>query len=142
MCGGEDKEQNYPELAEQYHFGDALCIRGRVSREECLRSMQMNQAFVLPSRAETFGVVYIEAMACGLPIIQTKIGAWTMLTTPETGLAVPVEDAEALADAMEHMIRNYADYDPETIRRYCREHFSEEAVCRRLTEVYEEVLNK
>lgn len=137
VCGGEDKEQNYPELVKRYDLGDAFRFTGRISREECAQYMRENQIFVLPSRAETFGVVYIEAMACGLPIIQTKIGAWTMLTTPETGLAVDTENVPQLADAMISVMEHYDSYDPQTIRTYCRENFSGEGVARQLTDIYE-----
>ena len=136
VCGGEDREQNYPELVKRYDLGDAFHFTGRVSREECAQYMRENQVFVLPSRAETFGVVYIEAMACGLPIIQTKIGAWTMLTTPETGIAVDTENVSQLAEAMISVMEHYASYDPQTIRNYCRENFSGEGVARQLTSIY------
>ena len=142
VCGGEDKEQNYPELVKRYDLGDAFRFTGRISREECARYMRENQIFVLPSRAETFGVVYIEAMACGLPIIQTKIGAWTMLTTPETGLAVDTENVSQLVDAMISVMEHYDSYDPQTIRNYCRSRFSEKAVCEQLTAVYESVVRR
>ena len=142
VCGGEDREQNYPELVKRYDLGDAFHFTGRVSREECAQYMRENQVFVLPSRAETFGVVYIEAMACGLPIIQTKIGAWTMLTTPETGIAVDTENVSQLAEAMISVMEHYASYDPQTIRNYCRSRFSEKAVCEQLTAVYESVVRR
>ena len=137
VCGGEDKEQNYPELVKRYDLGDAFRFTGRISREECAQYMHENQIFVLPSRAETFGVVYIEAMACGLPIIQTKIGAWTMLTTPETGLAVDTENVSQLVEAMISAMEHYDSYDPQTIRSCCRENFSGEGVARQLTGIYE-----
>lgn len=141
VCGDadKDKEYHYPELVKQYDLGDALCIAGRVSREECARHMRENQVFVLPSRAETFGVVYIEAMACGLPIIQTKIGAWTILTTPETGIAVDTESVPQLVEAMISVMKNYDSYDPQIIRNYCKENFSGEGVARQLTGIYENV---
>lgn len=140
VCGGEDKEQNYPEMVKRYDLGDAFRFTGRISREECAREMRENQIFVLPSRAETFGVVYIEAMACGLPVIQTKIGAWTMLTTPETGLAVDTENVSQLVDAMISVMEHYDSYDPQTIRNYCRSRFSEKAVCEQLTAEYKRLI--
>ena len=142
ICGDGEKRAEFEAQAGELLNTGRVVFTGNLTREEIGERLSQSHAFVLASRVETFGVVFVEAMACGLPIVMTKTSAWQSLAVPETGLAVPVDDAEALADAMEHVIRNYADYDPETIRRYCREHFSEEAVCRRLTEVYEEVLNK
>ena len=62
--------------------------------------------------------------------------------TPETGLAVEIGDVRGLADAMESLRRQYDFYHPETIRAYCRERFSPETVCRRVTRVYEDVLGR
>ena len=104
--------------------------------------LRKNQAFVLPSRTETFGVVYVEAMACGLPIVMTKTNAWEMLALPETGLAVEIEDVPALTDAMARIVDRYGEYDAERIAALCRESFSEKAVTDRLTALYERVLER
>ena len=50
------------------------------------------------------------------------------------------EDPAGLAYAMETMIERYDDYDPETIRRFCRNNFSENAVCEQLTAEYKRLI--
>ena len=53
------------------------------------------------SRAESFGVVICEASATGLPVIATDVGGVReTLLDGQTGILVPKDDAEALADAM------------------------------------------
>lgn len=142
ICGEGKYGQQYIDQAEALGLNDVVCFRGQVSRSECAEELRKNQVFVLPSRAETFGVVYIEAMACGLPIIMTKIGAWTILAREETGLAIDVGSVDQLVDAMLYMAENPDRYDAEKIRSFCAENFSAESVCRRLTEIYTETIQK
>ena len=142
ICGGGAEEEALKAQAGELLSAGRVAFAGSIPRQEVGRRLSESHAFVLASRVETFGVVFVEAMACGLPIVMTKTNAWEMLAVPETGLAVPVDDAAALANAMQRLMEHYADYDAETIRRYCRENFSETAICRRLTELYEEVLKK
>jgi rhamnosyl/mannosyltransferase len=63
---------------------------------------------VLPStnRAEAFGIVLIEAMACGLPLISTELGTGTSFVNQheETGLVVPPNDPGAMAAAINRLL--------------------------------------
>ena len=56
--------------------------------------------FVLASRKETFGIVYVEAMAKGLPVIATKCGGPEEFVNKENGILVPVDNVEELSKAM------------------------------------------
>ena len=68
--------------------------------------------FVLPStnRAETFGIVQLEAMACGRPVICTELGTGTSYVNQNdvTGLVVPSNDAPALAAAVRRLLADAA----------------------------------
>ncbi len=63
--------------------------------------------FVLPSRREGFGLVYVEAMACGLPVIGTSTGGVPeIITNEKDGFLVPPEDATELAKKIEFLVKN------------------------------------
>ena len=63
--------------------------------------------FVLPSHYEAFGIVVIEAMAAGVPIVSTDaIGPREILREHHDGLFVPRDDATAMADAIGTLLRN------------------------------------
>lgn len=79
---------------------DRVQIVGHVSQEELLSYYRSADVLVGPSLYETFGLVYIEAMAMGLPVIASTTGASPEIVTPASGLIVPPDDIDALAAAM------------------------------------------
>jgi len=118
----------------------AICrFLGTRSREKVAQTLRESHFLVLPSLEETFGIVLVEAMACGLPVIATRCGGPESFVTPETGLIVPPGDVDALTAALETLASNLANYDPQRIAAHARENFGYEAVAARLTTVYESV---
>lgn len=142
ICGSGSEKEALEAQAKELSCAGRVTFTGAVPREKIGEYLAESHAFVLASRVETFGVAFVEAMACGLPIVMTKTNAWEMLAVPETGLAVEIEDADGLAAAMASVKENYSAYDSDTIREICRSRFSEKAVCEQLTAVYESVVRR
>ena len=82
---------------------------GDVSQAELAREYQNCDVFCLPSVQEGFGIVFLEAMAAGKPIVAARVAAVPEVVTD--GLLVEPESAKALADAIARL-----DADP-TLRR-------------------------
>ena len=140
ICGGGEERAALEARADSLGVREKVSFTGQVSREECVRLLRENQAFVLASRVETFGIAAAEAMACGLPVVMTKTSAWKTLIRPETGLAVDVDDIPALTAAMLRVVREYDSYDPERIAAACRDRFSGATVTALLTDIYQLLL--
>ena len=112
---------------------------GALDNGAVLRLMRGSDAFVLASRNETFGVVFIEALSQGLPVIATRCGGPEGIVNGNNGLLVPKEQPEALAEALLEMAENRARYPAEALRAACLEEFGEQAVTGRLKAVYAQV---
>lgn len=110
--------------------------------EEVSDILYNSDCFVLSSHRDTFGIVLIEAMAKGLPVITTKCGGPEDLVTNEFGLIVPPDNPEKLATAMNYMVHHASDYDSDAIRQYCYDNFSQEKISDRIINVYNRVLCK
>jgi glycosyltransferase involved in cell wall biosynthesis len=95
--------------------------------------------FVSSSRIEAFGMVIVEAMASGLPVVSTDSGGPADFIDGSCGLLVPTEDVEALGKAIEWMIENHKAFDGERIRLKAVNHFSASAFRRRISPLYQEV---
>ncbi len=95
-------------LATELGVADRVTFRGRVGDEDLPECYRQADIFVLPAnaRAEAFGTVLLEAMACGLPCITTEVGSGTSWVVEDgvTGLVVPPRDPEALATAIRSLL--------------------------------------
>lgn len=114
---------------------------GKVKREDLPSFLKTGDAFVLPSKYETFGVVYIEALACGLPIITTKCGGPEDFYREDLGYIIDVGDEEALCDAMIKMTKNKDKFDAASMSKYVKNRFSKEVIVKKIEEIYEVILN-
>jgi len=92
--------------------------------------------FVFPSHFETFGVVIIEAMACGLPVIAMASGGPEEILTPRTGRLVAPDDRAALVTAMLDLSSAEQALDSAEIQDHARRNWGPEAFCRSLRAVY------
>ena len=140
--GGGQALQKAVKWCEEYEISDTVTFLGALDRQQTAHQMASCDCFVLPSRYETFGVVYIEAMACGNPVIATACGGPDDFVTPDNGLLVPVEDVSALENAMQQMITSSHQYDSDKIRASVASRFSSQAVAGQLEQIYHAILEE
>jgi len=79
---------------------------GLISNDHVHAEMKSADAFVLSSHYETFGVVLIEALACGKPIIATSCGGPECIVNKKNGLLITPRDIEKLVLAMKTIEKN------------------------------------
>ena len=138
--GGSGSSINeYKAYAKEIDVGDRVKWLGFLNEAEVLREYQQCDAFVLPSKSENLGMVLIEAIACGKPVISTACGVPEVIVNASNGVLVEVNNAEALALAMLTMKENYSKYDPAVIRRDFENRFSRRVVAEQIMEVYRKV---
>lgn len=134
--------KEYENMIEKFGLSQNVTLYGRYERNELPEKYAEADAFVLASRGETFGVVYIEAMACGLPVIGTICGGPEDFINKDVGLLVPKEDVDQLASAMMRMIQNITSYDRRYISNYALSCFSSERVADMILKVYQNIIQK
>jgi glycosyltransferase involved in cell wall biosynthesis len=84
-------------------------LLGHVSFERLAAEYRRADVFCLPSRQEGFGIVFLEAMAAGLPIVAARAAAVPeVVVDGECGLLVPPEDAGALCGALQSLLSDAA----------------------------------
>ncbi|WP_029214961.1 glycosyltransferase [Kallotenue papyrolyticum] len=110
IVGGGPEEQRLRDLVQALGLARRVHFAGRVSDDELPAYYAAADLFVLPShlRAEAFGIVQLEAMAAGLPVISTELGTGTSEVNQHgvTGFVVPPGDPLLLARAMRVLLEN------------------------------------
>lgn len=115
-------------------------VLGLIPRESVLEELTKSNVLILPSAYETFGIVCIEALAVGRPVICTKNGA-TDFVTEDNGILIDVDSDEQLISAMESMYGKYSTYDLEKISKQCRDFYSSTIVMNRLMSKFTEIVS-
>ncbi len=119
-------------------LGDSCQLVGSVPRDDVVKFMNNCDCFVCSSRTEMLSCVLHECAACGVPAIATSCGGPRDIITQESGVLVPVDNVEEMAQAMLRMMDEAQNYDRELIREKIVERFGRDEVCRRLAKACED----
>ncbi len=127
-------------LAKERGVENQVIFTGRMDRNNVAQELQRANAFVLASDYETFGVVYIEAMACGTPVIGTRNGGADDIINDTCGILVDTDDVLQLASAMKQIYSTYNKYDKKYIANQCVSQYGEESISMQLKVVYSNIV--
>ena len=86
--------------AQDLGLAQAVTFTGALSQAEVRRWMQRARLSVLPSIEEGLGVVLLELLACGTPVVASRVGGIPDVVTPAVGRLVPPGDPAQLAEAI------------------------------------------
>lgn len=146
VVGSGPMAEEWQALVAELGLTEKVFFAGRVQDEELPAHFQACDIFVLPAshRSEAFGVVQVEAMACGKAVVSTELGTGTSYVNVDgqTGLVVPARDPGALVSAINRLL---ADEQLRTAmgergRERSRQEFSQDVMIDRVLELYSSLL--
>lgn len=146
VVGDGPKEAEWKRLAAECGVNDKVHFVGEFSDDELVNAYHAADVFTLPStnRAEAFGIVQLEAMACGLPVVCTELGTGTSFVNQHetTGFVVQPNQPYALAQAINRLLDN--DSLRHEMGRKAKERadveFSDKTMVTRIIGFYQEAL--
>ena len=147
VVGSGPMAEEWQSLANKLGLVDKVFFEGHVQDERLPAYYQACDVFVLPAshRSEAFGVVQVEAMACGRPVVSTELGTGTSYVNlhGETGLVIPPRDPEALAKAATRLLddEQLRMEMGERARERARLEFSHEIMIDRVVDLYRSLLS-
>lgn len=129
VVGRGDDQPRLAKLAEDLGVSDRVVFAGFVSDADLVNHYNLADAYVMPSQ-EGFGIVYLEAMACGVPVLSGDAdGSADPLQDGRLGWQVPYRDPDAVATATIEMLKgNDRRSDGEYLRSECLSIFDKSAI--------------
>jgi len=140
IAGGGEALDDYKKRVIQMELTDAVNMIGEVPRSEIPEYLKSADVFVLVSRYESFGIVYIEALASGVPIIASRNGGALEIVNERNGLLVTIEDVKETKEAIEFMYKNHKKFNPHELRKDFEDRFSQEGVYTKYLEIYKSLI--
>lgn len=141
IAGNGALRKDLKKLAKELDLKNVYFI-GHRSQKTLKKLYNIADVFAMPSRQEAFGLVAIEALACGLPVVCSETGGMKDYITSKFGKLIKVEDEEALAKALLYVINNRYKYNKEDLLKYAEENFAQEKTINKLLQIYNEAINK
>ncbi len=141
IAGDGEELQTLKKLVDDLEEQNRIHFHGRYSRQELPELFGQADAFVLMSKIETFGIVYVEAMMYGLPCIGTAGQGAEDIINDSNGIKVQDDNSNALVDAMQKIYMKQNNYDNVLIKQNCESKFSANAVCQNIEHIYTNIKN-
>ena len=146
IVGGGDDAIRIRKYAEKLGVVDRIVLAGEVPNEELPAYYNLADVFAMPSRNEGLGIVYLEALACGKPVIGGSTGgARDALLDGKLGWLVDPDDGKALADTIKKVLRGTAGTrktDPEVLSKAAQRHFGFDGYIDRMASLFESCIDE
>ena len=144
IIGDGPEMRNLKELSSNLRINEYVEFLGQLPHEKVLAYMAKADIFSLPSWNEAFGVVYIEAMAQGKPVIGCQgEGIEDFVEHGRTGLLVKPKDVDSLTQALDFLLSSQEETKTmgECARKVVLDNYTWEKNAEKTIEIYREVLN-
>jgi glycosyltransferase involved in cell wall biosynthesis len=119
-AGAENGHKNAKELREIYNISDVCAV---------------------PSRQEAFGLVALEAIACGTPVVASNQGGIPDFVTKEVGTLIETENVEQLAIAIIEIIDKKKKYNSRKLSKHAKNNYMQDLLIDKLIEEYRGAIN-
>jgi glycosyltransferase involved in cell wall biosynthesis len=136
--------QKCERLAGELKLSDCCRFSGEVSHEKVLDAMAQSDVTVVPSRNEAFGLVALESLAMGTPVVASDVGGLTeIMGDGLRPLLVPPDDPEALAKNLKLLLSDALSYSQFSLRARTRfiQEFEQSAAVKRLADWLENMVS-
>ena len=129
-------------IAADLNIENRVTFAGQLPPQQVREWMRRARVFVLPSVEEGLGVVLLEALACGTPIVASRVGGICDVVTPEVGVLVPPANSDRLAEGIDHLLGDEETWAKMSgsARQRAEEHYCWDRITDQYTSIYESLV--
>jgi glycosyltransferase involved in cell wall biosynthesis len=136
IAGDGELKKQLQEQIETLNLTNHVKLVGLLSREEVVNQIDKTDVFVLPSHYETFGVVLIEALSRGVPVISTTCGGPECIVHNKNGILVLPKNEDELAEALMGIFQKIENFDSTILRQECLSIYGKASFYNKLISIY------
>jgi glycosyltransferase involved in cell wall biosynthesis len=140
LAGGGRLQAGYEAEAARLGVAERCTFHGVLPPEAVAGLLAASDLLVLPSLAETFGVVLIEALAAGVPVVATRCGGPEDVVTPDVGRLVAPGDVDGLIGAIAAVLTTLPEFPAAHLRAVAERRYGQGALARRLSALYRQMV--
>ena len=141
--GGDGKHRvKLEKLARELDINEQVCFLGMLNRQNVINLIKDSHVCIVSSDVETFGVVVIESLSLGRPVISTECGGPESIIDSGDGYVIPKGSIKDMSLAIRKIYSEYDKFDFFEIRRRCLARFSSESIAIKLNDYYQNIINK
>ena len=136
IVGAGPLRKSLEKLSRELHIENRVFFTGQKTRAEVSQLLANSDCLVVSSKVETFGVVVLEALSAGIPVISTRCGGPEELIDSSNGLLVDSSSVDEMAFAMEQIRCDYAKFDAKNLISYVEKNYGQSRHLRSVMDLY------
>ena len=129
------------EMAKQLKIKNVVFL-GNKSQDMLREIYNISNVVVVPSRSEAFGLVVIESLACGTPVIGSNVGGIPDIINKKLGILFESEDYITLSKNIQDVIDNNIIFDSNYISKYVLDNYSQDKYIDKVIDIYKKIKKK
>lgn len=139
IAGNGELYQDLTKMAQDLNLQDVYFL-GNLPQAKLREIYNISDVSTVPSRFEAFGLVAIEALACGTPVIASECGGIPDFLKPDVGILIEIDDYEKLANSVKKILHQDINFDHKHIARYAYDNYAQETLIDNLIDIYESLI--
>lgn len=139
IVGDGEEISNLKKLKEELGLKNVYFL-GNLKHDKLRKIYNISDLCAVPSRQEAFGLVALEAIACGTPVVATNQGGIPSIVNSSVGILIEEENVHELAKSISKILNNEIKFDPTYLAEYARNNYIQDLFADNLLKIYKESL--
>lgn len=141
IVGAGEELKNLKKLQEELELKNIVFL-GNQNHDTLRKIYNISDVCAVPSRKEAFGLVVVESIACGTPVVATNRGGIPNIINDSIGTLVEGENVTELGNAISKILNNQIKFDSDYLAEYAKNKYRQDLFVDELIEIYKECLGK